>query len=180
MIYSIMEENNNQEIFKPSLLNAFLPEYVEKLFISFLIFCGIFVIFYIINLFFLIVEVGILLIVSIIFLNLIFAFIISIKKFIKIYNTQYILHKHRIEQKYQFFKIETNFVPYDQIVDIKVNMTIWDRVCRVSDMKLILRFNNNLGKEGDKYGMLIKDVKKPEELKKKIIDKMNSSKNSLF
>ena len=96
----------------------------------------------------------------------------SIKKFINVYNTNYYLYPSRLEKRFEFFSTKTFYIPYDQIVDMKIEASFWDRICGVSDIKVIGRFVNNLGEEGDKYAMLVKDIKNSIEFKNKIIKKI--------
>ena len=114
-----MENIKNYEVFTPSILNAFLPLYLKSLFFVILTLLPFYVIFYIINLFFIKFEINIFLILLLVLILLIIPFILSIKKFINVYNTSYYLYPTRLEERFEFFKTKTFYIPYDQIVDMR-------------------------------------------------------------
>tara|TARA_Y100000310_G_C20629036_1_gene787574 strand:+ start:560 stop:1063 length:504 start_codon:yes stop_codon:yes gene_type:complete len=155
---------------KPNILNALLPELLKNLFYS-LIFSAILfgVLYGLIKFKIISFTISRSLIVAAIIL-IIGVFLPTITKIFVLSNTYYYFFKDHLVTEFKFFKVKRTSVPYSQIVNIIVNITIWDRFCKAGDIIIHTAEDKQSGDLVLKY---IKDPSKIEHSLYQMIGKRN-------
>ncbi len=154
---------------KSSLINALLPLFLKHVFYNSSFSVFVYLIYWLLDLIFNL-DYDVLVILSIVFLTLLISFILILKQVIQIRSNSYKFYAHFLEEHYKLFHEENHTINYKQITDIEVRKDIWDRICGVGD--LIIHTGNDEYSDQDK-AMIIKDIKRPEHLKKQIMDRIH-------
>ena len=121
-------------ILKPSLVNAILPTFLRNLFYAFILVLILFGIAIVLETFNIVDYpnkvlwlLGLLLVISIGSV---------LVKIINLFNTSYYFFKTHVSREFEFFTVKKQSAPYSQIVNISVDISIWDRVCNAGDITL--------------------------------------------
>jgi len=154
-------------VLRPHVFNAILPMFVRNLIYSVIINIGLFGALYIIEyagyrtgtmqygvgvFYFLFVTSTILI-----------ALIPLMWRIIILLNTTYIFYRGHLIKEFEFVVIRTSSVPYNQIVDISINISLWDRICRAGDMTIHTA-------EDRAPDLKLMYIKKPEKIQHMIYD----------
>ena len=121
---------------KPSIPNAILPNLLRNFFYAIVIGLVVYGIAWLLRFFKLIPYSDLTIKSTIISLAAIFAIIPLLVKIIVLYNTTYYIFKTHIVSEMEFIKVIKHTVPYSQITDMAVDVSIWDRICRAGDIVL--------------------------------------------
>ncbi len=127
-------------VLKPHIFNAVIPMFMRNLIYSILINVGLFGLIYLtesvgyklgfmqygVLVFYLLAAVS----------TISMALIPLLWKIIVFYNTEYIFYKEHLIKEFEFLVIRSQAVSYDHIIDISIDISIWDRICRAGDMTL--------------------------------------------
>ncbi|NOX71970.1 MAG: PH domain-containing protein, partial [Candidatus Micrarchaeota archaeon] len=135
-------ENDKKILFviKPHIFNAIVPHLARNLIYAFLLNVCIFGAVYIAQVLDIIrniIDFSSWLLYPLFFITaLLLAFIPLIWKVVIFLNTQYFFYIDRIVKEFEFFIIRRQSVSYDKIVDVTIDMSVWDRLCRSGDITL--------------------------------------------
>lgn len=159
------EENNNELVLKPNIINALLPRFLRHTFWNGFFFLSLYLIYMVLDFYF---NFGFNLemILALIFFTLFFSFIKILKDLVVNLATSYIFYPYSVEMKFDFFIQNSHSASYSHVTDIHVEKTIWDRLCNVGDI-VIHTSNDSAHKEG-KGALVLKDIKNPEKLQQEI------------
>lgn len=164
---------------KPHMSNALIPLFIRNLVYSFIIVTGFYGLIYLTQI------IGVFHIVTfnamefyLIFLISLFlvAFIPLSWKIIILYNTQYFLFSDRIEKNFELLVVRTKSVNYDKIIDITIDISIWDRICRSGD----IIFHTAEDKSPELKMSFIKHPERVEDLIYTIIQKNKNNPNFII
>lgn len=95
----------------------------------------------------------------------------------KLFYTTYSFYEQHLEIKFKFIVEKSHSVRYNKITDIKLQKSIWDRICGVGNIILYTAKDNNM--DGKTHFINIRDVKNPEEYKKAIINTITSKEHKI-
>ncbi|MDA3855475.1 MAG: PH domain-containing protein [Candidatus Woesearchaeota archaeon] len=168
-----MEKIGNIIIMKSHFINTLMPKFIKHLFWNSIVFLILYGIYYLLDNSAK-YDFDTIIILSLIFLTIIFSIIKISKDLIKILNTTYEFHPNHLEVKYKFIKEETHSINYKQITDIKVNKTIWDRICKVGDIE-IHTANDSFHNEKT-TALILKDIRHADKIEDEITRKIHSYK----
>jgi len=90
-------------------------------------------------------------------------------KIILLSNTSYNFFQTHISKEFKLFTIKKQSIPYNQIVNISIDITIWDQICKAGDIILSTAENT----EPD---LKLKFIKEPEEIEIKVYNLINKNK----
>ncbi len=88
----------------------------------------------------------------------------SAAKLIKLHYTTYYFYASHVESEFRFMTIKKHAVPYSQIVDVSVEISLWDRLTRAGNITLHTA-------EEKAPSLVLYYLRKPEQIEK-IIHKM--------
>lgn len=94
---------------------------------------------------------------------------------IKLMNTNYYLYKTRVEVKYEFFVMRKYSANYNQVVNLKTIVNIWDKITSSGDIIVHTA-------EDTSNDLRLEHVKNPEEVEKKLnklLTEMNDQSSSI-
>ncbi|MFH1664331.1 MAG: hypothetical protein ABH986_06040, partial [archaeon] len=120
-------------VLKPSLFNALIPTFIKNLVYSFivvLILFGVSVLLETVN----IINTYSNKLFWLIIILIVFSIGPLIIKMIVLFNTNYYLFKTHVLSEFRFLAVKKQSVPYNQIVNISVDISIWDRVCNAGNI----------------------------------------------
>ena len=154
-------------VLRPHVFNALLPMFIRNLIYSVLINFGLFGIIYVTEsggyvigllqygmlIFYLLFAVS----------TVLMALVPLIWRIIVLFNTEYIFYKEHLVKEFEFIVIRISSVLYDHIVDISINISLWDRICRAGDMTLHTAENRA-------PDMQLQYISKPEKIEHLIYD----------
>ncbi len=127
-------------VLRPHVFNAILPMLMKNLIYSVIINMGLFGILYIAEYVGYktgILQYGVLVFYLMIAISTIIMALIPLAcRIIILLNTTYIFYKGHLIKEFELIVIRTSSVPYNQIVDISINISLWDRICRAGDMTI--------------------------------------------
>ena len=86
---------------------------------------------------------------------------LSIEIFLLLNTTYYLFHTH-VTREFEFIAVKKHIVPYNQIVDIKVNISIWDKVCNAGDIVLNTA-------EDVEPNLILHFIENPEKVEKHVV-----------
>jgi membrane protein YdbS with pleckstrin-like domain len=163
--------NSDEEFLeiRSSLINALLPPFMKHVFYNSSFVFLLYLIYWLFDLLF-DFPYDFLVILSLVFLTLSISFILILKNVIRIRAKSYKFYAHYMEEHYKLFHEENHTINYKQITDIEVKKNVWDRMCGVGD--LIIHTSNDESIDSEK-ALIIKDIRKPELLKKQIIERIH-------
>ncbi len=155
---------------KSDILNALLPKFLKHLFWNFIFFLFLYGLYKLIdysaNLNF---ETEIIL--SLIFLTVLFSILKITKDLTFIYSTEFNFYSTHLEHKFKFIKEENHSISYSQITDVQVTKTLWDRICNVGDIHI--HTGNDEYLAGNKNGLTLRDIKNPKNIREEIMKKVH-------
>ena len=135
-----METESKKELLtlRPSLLNALVPELSKNLFYALIVGVALLLLYFILSFF----KVSflpssfqkVLLLLAAVVAGLTFAPLLA--KLIVLRNTFYHFYVDHVISEFKFFVVRRFSVPYSQIVNMVVEISIWDRLCRAGDIAL--------------------------------------------
>ena len=157
--------------YKSHLFNSLFPDFIKHFFYNLFIFGILYLIYFLINLFY-DLPYKFETISILIFLTIFISFIKILKDLIVLLNTKYFLYETHIEKKFKFFKIENHSINYSQITDIQIKINIWDRICKTGDI-ILHTGNDDYGNSKKSNDLIIKDIKNPQKIKQKIMEKLH-------
>ncbi len=152
-------------VLKPSIWNGLFPLWAKNLFYALPITIALGVIMFVLRFFAILEESLTFLSVSLIFLLLIISLTPLLFKILILYNTTYYFYHSHVTSEVELLNIRQHSVSYDQITDVSMHISLWDRLCNAGDITL------HTGKEAEHPLVLhyIKNPKKIEHLLYKII-----------
>ena len=121
-------------ILKPNIVNGIIPIFLKNFTDSFLI------VLLIGGVSFLLKELGVIkytnssIITGLIILLFVMSLFSVLFKILLISNTRYYFYKTHVVSDFQLIKIKRMSVPYNQIVNITVDVSLWDRLCNAGDI----------------------------------------------
>ena len=146
---------------KPRYINALFPLFLKNLFFSFIIAIILYGIYFVLDM----VNVIDFTRSSVMTLFIVFIVVFSILplliRFIILYNTRYDFFKSHIVTEFKFFVIKKHSVLYSQIVNIKVDISIWDRICKAGDIILYTA-------EDKSPNVVLQYIKNPQQVERAI------------
>lgn len=131
-----METEKELFLLKPSILNAVVPIFAKNLFYAILIGGVAFGLYWLIETFGTIDYSMNKAIFWLITFLIVFPTIPSLFKLLILYNTKYIFYKTYIVSEFELLRVKRHSTPYNQIVNISNNVSIWDRFCKAGDVIL--------------------------------------------
>lgn len=150
---------------KPHMFNAIIPMFLRNLIYSFIINIGIY------GLVYLAVSAGMMSFFpefDSIWFYILFsattaglAFLPLLWKIIVLYNTKYYFFRNRVLREFEFLVIRKQSVMYDKIVDLTIDISIWDRLCGSGDITLHTAENRS-------PDLKLLYIKKPQMIEKSI------------
>ena len=144
---------------KPNILNALVPTFVRNLFYSSIIVLILF------GLSILLERLDIITIPNkllwLLLLLLILAIIPLLAKIIVLSNTTYYFFKTHISREFELLMVRKHSVPYSQIINISIDISLWDRLCNAGDIILHTA-------EDKAPNLVLHYIKDPEKLEKQI------------
>ena len=105
-----------------------------------------------------------------IFILLFLVFIPLISKGTILFNTTYLFFKTHITKEFEFGIVKKHSVLYNQITNIELNISLWDRMCKSGDLTLKTA-------DDSKKDLVLYFIKNPIEVEKKIYHIMHLNKN---
>lgn len=161
-------------ILRPYMFNALTPEFIRNLIYSMLINIGIYGIMYIYQLTMknVFIEFGSLLFyVSFSLSTFAIAFIPVVWKIILLYNTNYYFFDDHVVNEFEFLIVRKKSVMYDKIVDMTIDVSIWDRICKSGDITLHTAENRS-------PDMKLRYIKEPFKIENHIYDIISRGSNN--
>ena len=166
-----MEKTKHKIVIKGHLINAFLPDFLKHFFWNTLFFLFLYGV-YLVAKHFLNLHYDFWLIVGGISFTLIFSIFKIFNDLVKVLNTSYNFYANHFEINYKFFTEKIHSVSYNQITDIQIRKTLWDRMCNVGD--IIIHTSNDEYYESNMKAVILKDVKDPDIIKEEISRKIRN------
>lgn len=167
--------NPNELVIKSNMFNALFLELIKQFFVNFVFFLPLFVIYLVVE-YLLELNYQNQAIFSLIFLTLIFSLFKISSKLITIVTTYYIFTPSSMEKATGIISKKSHSLHYSQITDIELSQTLWDRMCNVGDL-IIHTANDEYVTKHKKGSLILKDIKKPQQLKRQIIGKISPHKH---
>lgn len=121
-------------VLEPDVKNALIPIFLKNIILTSVFVGVIYSIVYLI-LKFLKLSIGQYRVYFIIFFVVVIFVPLSIR-IITLKNTTYYFYKTHVVSEFKFFKIKKSSVPYKQIARITSNISFWDRLCNAGDITL--------------------------------------------
>ena len=150
-------------VLKPNLVNALIPIFVRNFVASIVIVFALFAVLQI-------MEYSLDIMWLIIILILISTLPLTINIFI-LYFTTYYFFSDRVISQFKFIKIDKHSALYHKIVNIRVDISIWDRICKAGD--IVIHTAENRAAD-----LTLKYIKNPEKVEKGIYDLIQRLKRS--
>ena len=122
-------------VLKPNLLNSIVPTFSKNLFYSsmiMLILYGLLTLLEKLNIF----ELGVNKIFWGIILILLFSTLLFLIKVVILHYTTYSFFRIHVTREFKLFSVKKHSVPYTQITNISIDISIWDRMCKAGDITL--------------------------------------------
>lgn len=121
-----------EHTFKPSIANAVLPLYLKNLFKAVLLV----ILYYLIGLVLGMIGIGIPIIAWYwgILIAILGALIPLTIEIVVLSCTTYQFYDSYVEKEFRFFSVNRYSVPYHQIVNVDVQISLWDRISSAGDM----------------------------------------------
>ncbi|MBS3167980.1 PH domain-containing protein [Candidatus Woesearchaeota archaeon] len=146
---------------KPSITNALLPSFLKNLFYAIIISGIAFLISLILRFFDIIDYTTSTLLVSAAVLIIVVDLIPTIIRLIILYNTKYLFYPHHLIREFELIIIKRYSVPYNQIVNIKTKVSLWDRLCNAGDIIIHTA-------EDKAQDLILHYIKNPQELEHRL------------
>lgn len=162
MLIHIMEKP--LAVLKPDLVNALIPIFVRNFSASAVIVITL----YAVLKYFL--EYSLQTIWLVILLLLMSTLPLTVNIFVLKFTTYYFF-SDRIVSQYKLLKVDKHSAPYHKIVNIKVDISIWDRICKAGD--IVIHTAENRAAD-----LTLKYIKNPEHVEKGIYNLIQRLKRS--
>ena len=85
-------------------------------------------------------------------------------------STNYHLYKTHLIKEYKLINIKKEYVPYSQIANITVEISLWDRICNAGDIRIHT--------SDDSVDIILNFIENPQEIEKKIYTLVNKAKGT--
>lgn len=162
-------------VYKSHAINALLPQFLRHLFWNLIIFAILFAVYSLVDIIFTldwwtpVLLWGILLVVA-------FSILKIFRDVLRVVFTEFRFYPQYVERRYKFLREKIHSVRYTNITDIKVERSVWDRVCGVGD--LVFHTANEAYGDSSVHALVLKDIKHPhtlrDELDRRIHPKVQS------
>ena len=152
-------------VYKSHAINALLPSFLKHLFWNLIVFAILFAVYSLIDVIFTldwwtpVILYGMLLVIA-------FSILKITRDLLIIVFTEFRFYLHHVERRYKFLHEKVHSVRYQNITDIKVERSIWDRVCGVGD--LVFHTANDVYNDDMTNALVLKDIKKPHKLREEL------------
>ncbi len=153
---------------KPHLTNALLPLFLKNLVYSAGITITLLLIAFVLELFN-IIQINNKIPWSIAII-IILSTISVIYKWTTLMSINYHFYKTHIIKEFKLLYIKREYVPYSQIANITIDISLWDRICSAGDIKIHT--------SDDSVDITLKYIENPEKVEKKIYALVNKAKSS--
>ncbi len=157
--------------FKPNLMNSLFPEFLKQLLFSLFIVGGLYGLLRLLtslNIYTLpkqnlwLFILGTIMVLSSLFF-----------KIITLINTSYFFYHNHVTREFKFLIVRKHSIPYNQITNLTLDVSVWDRICKAGDLTLHTA-------EDKEPNLILKYVNNPEKVENLIhgiIEKKPKSKN---
>jgi len=151
-------------ILKPSLINALAAIFIRNIFYSFIIILVLYGVSILLETFNILDPINkVFWVIIILLLVLIVPLLIQT---VILHNTLYYFFRTHVSRELKFFVVKKHSVPYSQIVNITIDISIWDRICKAGDITLHTA-------EDKTPDLVLHYIKEPEKIEKHIYAMMH-------
>lgn len=152
---------------RPDIINSLFPIFARNLVYSFVVVLFMYVFFQVLVLYGIIYISTSHLIFMLFLLMLILAIIPLTIRLIILLNTTYYFYRDRVISEFEFVVIRKYSLPYNKIVNITVEVSVWDRITRAGDIVLHTP-------EDKKPDLVLKYIRNPKKVERRIYDLIDS------
>jgi uncharacterized membrane protein YdbT with pleckstrin-like domain len=160
-------------VLKPNIINALLPTFIRNLFYSFIAALVLFGVFLLLRLFNFIDYSTRLVIFFLIIFLLVVSIIPLLAKIVTLSITKYYFFRAHVVLESKLIKIKRESVPYHQIVNITIDISLWDRLCKAGDIIL------HTAKE-ESPDIILYYIKEPEKIESALHRLIIKTKKSVY
>jgi len=151
-------------LFRPNLINALVPEFFKNLLYSTIMSGSFFVLYYIFK-FLGRIDYPVKSVISwLLLVVVVFSIFPLVTKLIILKNTYYHFYHDHLISEFRFFSVKRHSVPYNQIVNIVINVSFWDRFCRAGTIRIHTA--------EQKHNLTLKYIKDPEKIERALYNLM--------
>ncbi len=154
---------------KSSPINALLPLFLKHVFWNGLFFLFLLVLYVLVEVVF---SLGLL--TRVMFYGILGTVLLSLlkmsKDIIRVWCTEFRFYSTYVESRYKFFVERVHSVHYANITDIKIERSLWDRVCGVGD--IVFHTANDSYERSARKALVVRDVRNPERVRASLLRHM--------
>jgi len=156
-------------VLKPDLINAIFPSFAKNLFWSIILVAILYGVNMLLKLFGIVVISSAFAIPTLLIFAVVLSFVPLIFQIFILANTKYSFYDNHVNSEFKFILIRKRSATYPHIINMTVDISIWDRLCNAGDIIV------HTAEENDP-DIALRFIKNPEDIETQIYALINNAK----